>query len=81
MHKNFGISWYFRSEKIPERGKGSDFQYLGEYDPLLVEGWRPLQPNAKKGDQCLVSYLGLDPNASWYVGNNQTSSLEHFQAF
>ena len=59
---------HLRSEKPPEQGKGSDFSYLGKYDPLLVEGWRPGQPNGNRGrgNQCLVSYLGLEPNASWY---------------
>ena len=57
----------YRSENIPERGKGSDFLYLGKYDPLMVEAWRPNNPNSKNPNQCLTSYLGLEPNASWYV--------------
>ena len=64
QHKWFDLS--LRSEKIPERSKGSDFQYLGKYEPLLVKAWRPLQPNGKRPDQCLSAYLGLEPNASWY---------------
>ena len=40
---------HLRSKKPPEQGKGSDFSYLGKYDPLLVEGWRPGQPNGNRG--------------------------------
>ena len=56
---------YSRTVNTPE--KGDDFLYLGKFDPLLVEAWRPNQPNSRVGNQCLTSYLGLDPNVSWYI--------------
>ena len=62
---NLPITDYLRSSNAPKKGKGSDFSYLGKFDPLLVDAWRPNNPNSKTGNQCLVSYLGLEPNASW----------------
>ena len=56
-----------RSVKPSKKGEGSDFSYLGKSDPLLIEAWRPGQPNASRGYQCLFSYLGLEPNASSYI--------------
>ena len=55
----------YRSEELPKIGE--DFTYLGYNQSLTIDGWRPKQPNAKVGNQCLVSYLGLEPDASWYI--------------
>ena len=54
-----------RSEDTPT--SMSDFYYLNTTKQLNIEAWRPRQPNAKNPDQCLVTYLGLEPNASWCV--------------
>ena len=54
-----------RSEDTPT--SMDDFYYLNTTKQLNIEAWRPRQPNAKKPDQCLVTYLGLEPNASWSV--------------
>ena len=53
----------YRSELTPNSSR--DFLHILTNESLTVDGWRPKQPNAKKGDQCLCSYLGLAPNASW----------------
>ena len=55
---------FIRSVEIPVNV--TDFKYLGEKQPLVVDGWRPGQPNAKRGSQCVASYFGLEPSASWY---------------
>ena len=69
------LQWIgYRSKERPI--VGSDLSYLGMYEPLTIEGWRPRQPNAKNGDQCLISYLSLEPNASWYDFDCEQSSWE-----
>ena len=55
-----------RSSEFEAPKNPSDFLYLGNTDPLSFNFFRPKQPNAKTGDQCLVSYLSLEPNASVY---------------
>ena len=54
----------YRSELKPNSSE--DFLHILGNESLTVDGWRPKQPNAKTGDQCLCSYLGLAPNASWW---------------
>ena len=49
------INFFLRSPEVPKNP--SDFLYLGEAEPLSFDFFRPKQPNAKTGDQCLVSYL------------------------
>ena len=53
-----------RSELKPNSSE--DFLHILGNESLTVNGWRPKQPNARQGDQCLCSYLGLEPNASWW---------------
>ena len=61
--KSFRI-FFFRSLEVPKIP--SDFLYLGENKPLSFDFFRPKQPNSKIGDQCLISYLSLEPNVSVY---------------
>jgi len=42
-----------------------DFLHVRDSETLAISAWRPAQPNAKKDDQCLVAYLGLEPMVSW----------------
>ena len=57
---------FFRSSGKPINS--SDFKYLGKYEPLNLDLFRPGQPNSKTGDdQCIISYFGLEPNVSWYA--------------
>ena len=58
--------YFIRSDLVEVPKKPADFFYLGEFEPWSFEAFRPKQPNAKRGDQCLVSYLSLEPNASIY---------------
>ena len=67
----------FFNRSGPEVPKNaSDFLYLGETKPLSFDFFRPKQPNAKTGDQCLISYLSLEPNASVYDFNCETSNWQ-----
>ena len=60
------ICFFFRSSGKPINS--SDFKYLGKYEPLNLDLFRPGQPNSKTGDdQCIISYFGLEPNVSWYA--------------
>ena len=63
---NDKMLFVIRSDKVEVPQDSSDFSYLGEFEPLSFDAFRPKQPNAKRGDQCLVSYLSLEPNASIY---------------
>ena len=71
--KSFRI-FFFRSLEVPKNA--SDFLYLGETKPLSFDFFRPKQPNSKVGDQCLLSYLSLEPNASVYDFNCETTNWQ-----
>lgn len=60
------LFYFIRSDIVEVPKKPADFLYLGEYEPWGFDAFRPKQPNAKRGDQCLVSYLSIEPNASIY---------------
>ena len=60
------ILFVVRSSEFEAPKYPSDFLYLGNTKPLSFNFFRPKQPNAKNGDQCLVSYLSLEPNVSVY---------------
>ena len=76
--KNFKVfkrfNFLFRSSEVPENP--SDFLYLGEAEPLSFDFFRPKQPNSKIGDQCLVSYLSLQPNESVYDFSCETTNWQ-----
>jgi hypothetical protein len=42
-----------------------DFLHVGSNESLVIDPWRPSQPNAKNDDQCIIAYLGNDPAESW----------------
>ena len=64
LRKVLELFFFFRSLELPKIP--SDFLYLGENKPLSFDFFRPKQPNSKTGDQCLISYLSLEPNVSVY---------------
>jgi hypothetical protein len=43
-----------------------DFLHVGSNESLMIDAWRPSQPNGKK-DQCIIAYLGNEPAESWLV--------------
>ena len=45
--------------------KPEDFLHVADNEALAVNAWRPKQPNAKTGDQCLAAYLGLEYDKAW----------------
>ena len=56
----------YRSRQVPD--SGGDFLSLDGF-PLDLDLWKKGQPNAKSGDQCLVSYMSRSLNDSWYDFN------------
>ena len=65
-----------RSDAVEVPQDYNDFLYLGELEKLPFGAFRPKQPNTKVGDQCIISYLSLEPNASWYDFNCDLNSWQ-----
>ena len=55
----------YRTDEIPATPEA--FRHVADQQPLAVQAWRPKQPNGQKSDQCLVAYLGLEFDVSWYA--------------
>ena len=53
----------YRTDVIPPSPE--DFLHVSNGEALTVDAWRPKQPNAKSGEQCLAAYLGLEYDKAW----------------
>ncbi|XP_023347845.1 uncharacterized protein LOC111716606, partial [Eurytemora carolleeae] len=45
--------------------KRDDFTHIHTKKPLVINAWRPSQPNGKR-PQCVKTYLSTNPEESWY---------------
>ena len=55
----------YRDRDGVDLSKSEDFLHVSNNQTLVIDAWRPKQPNSKKDDQCIVAYLGLEPMESW----------------